>query len=280
VLLSANVFVAGLRAIAIALASSANVYVRPSRREPTMVDLLARAAPEQFRVVDEVRPCPGDHVWAYGHSNTLDQLRRTFAHEVVFHGHGSGYGVVIVEADELQDVTSLENLARAIVDDVVPFDQRGCLSPRVVLVQQDHQAARRLWQALAAAMLALEAQIPLGAISGDERAEILRYRDTLCVAGEVLNARSGLVSIETQPLPWILPPIGRVLHVRTTSDAVQDVLPRAHELTTIGANLSRTTRGTRLQRIFHKARVAQIGCMQRPKLDGPVDLRNLDGEVL
>ena len=279
VLLSANVFVAALRAIAIAISASPEVYVRPSRREPTMVELLAQAAPGHFHVVDELRPLPGDHCWAYGNDNTLFQLRRSLARDVVFHGHGSGYGIVIIKVDELQD-NALDKLARSIAEDVAPFDQRGCLSPRIVLVEKNREAARRLWRMLAKEMTEREIQMPVGDISVDERADVHRYHDTLCVAGEVLSAGSGLVSFETQALPWILPPIGRVLHIRTARDAIEDALPHAAMLTTIGLNSTKSKCATRLQQVFPQVRIAKLGYMQRPKLDGPVDLRNLNGEVI
>jgi len=78
VLLSANVFVAAHRAIALALAASARVEVRPSRREPEMVRLLQAGDPGLFRVVDDLSAAPGDHVWAYGTDRTLAALRDEF----------------------------------------------------------------------------------------------------------------------------------------------------------------------------------------------------------
>ena len=275
VLLSANVFVAALRAVAIAIAAAPEVHVRPSRREPLMLDFLARAAPGQFQLDRELRPEPGDHVWLYGSDETLLQMKRTLAPNVVIHEHGSGYGIVIVHDDELCASASRQKVARAIVEDVVPFDQRGCLSPRVVLVEQDRRIARSLWQALAAELIIRESEIPLGELNDDERAEIVRYGDTLCVAGEVLGAGCGLVSFEAQSLPWILPPIGRVLHVRTTSNAIEDAKHQAAALTTIGLVTTGDDRARRVQQAFPHARIAKLGFMQRPKLDGPVDLRKV-----
>ena len=275
VLLSANVFVAALRAIAIAIAAAPEVHVRPSRREPLMVELLAQAAPGQFHVEQQLWPLPGDHVWAYGSDETLLELRQGFPENVVVHGHGSGYGVVVIRDDELRDSDQCRLLARAIAADLAPFDQRGCLSPRVVLVERDRLLAKSLWQSLAAEMAEREQQIPIGQLSADERAEIVRYRDTLCVSGEVLSAGHGLVSFETQISPWVLPPIGRVVHVRTASDAIGDLKPEAAELTTIGLHSTNTEQARALQNAFPLVRMAELGRMQRPRLDGPVDLRSV-----
>ncbi len=279
VLLSANVFVASLRAIAIAIAAAPQVCVRASRREPLMAELLAQAAPEQFQLVDELQANPGDHYWAYGNDVSLRQIRLSLNRDVVFHAHGSGYGIVVITDTEIDDEQSSRQIARALVEDVVPFDQRGCLSPRIVLVQGSSEAARLLQRTVADEMKKREAQIPLGDISREERAQIARYRDTLCMAGEVLDAGSGWVSLETQILPWILPPIGRILHIRPTKNAIEDALAHAAKLTTIGVGSTEASTASRLQTAFPNVRIAKLGQMQRPKLDGPVDLRNLQGEI-
>ena len=279
VLLSANVFVASLRAIAIAIAAAPQVHVRASRREPLMVELLAQAAPGQFHVVDELQANPGDHYWGYGSDESLRQIRQSLGHNVAFHAHGSGYGIVVIFDTEIGDGQTTQEIARALVEDVVPFDQRGCLSPRVVLVEGNPKAARLLQRTVADEMKKRETQIPMGNTSREERAEIARYRDTLCMAGEVLNAGTGLVSLESQCLPWILPPVGRILHFRPTQDAIEDALPHAAKVTTIGVSSTEASMASRLQTAFPNVRIAKLGQMQRPKLDGPVDLRNLQGEI-
>ncbi len=149
VLLSTNVFVASLRAIAIALAAAPRVCVRPSRREPLMVELLAQAAPGQFDVVEQLQANAGDHYWAYGSDESLRQVRQSLTRNVVFHAHGNGYAIVVISDTELGGEPSIREIARAVVEDVVPFDQRGCLSPRVVLVQGNLEVASQLWQSVA-----------------------------------------------------------------------------------------------------------------------------------
>jgi hypothetical protein len=278
--LSANVFVASLRAIAIALAAAPGVTVRPSRREPLMVELLAQAAPGQFHVAEELQANPGDHYWAYGSDESLRQIRMSLPRDVVFHAHGGGYGIVAVSGTEIREEQSTRDIARAIVEDVVPFDQRGCLSPRVVLVQGSPDVARRLWHAVAIEMRNGETQIPVGDFSPEERVAIVRGRDTLCVASEVIDAGTGWVSLGTQSLPWILPPVGRILHIRSTNDSIEDARPHAAYLTTIGVNSMEASTTHQLRAAFPNARIAKLGQMQRPRLDGPVDLRNLKGEIV
>ena len=279
VLLSANVFVGALRAIAIGLASAPTVCVRPSRRESQMVALLSQAAAGQFQRVETIQPAAGEHCWVYGTDATIADLRITWPEGVVIHGHGHGYGVVVLEAKDLQNASDLSSVANALAVDVAAFDQRGCLSPRVILVEKSSADARRLSQALADALMRREKQIPMGTVSHDERADVRRHHDTMCVVGQAIAAGSGLVTLETQPLPWILPPIGRVLHVRTVRDAIQDLEPRTAEMTTIAVKASNPTLGSRLAQAFPHARITQVGRMQVPALDGPVDLRDVANPV-
>ena len=280
VLLSANVFVAALRAIAIGLAAAPRVFVRASRREPLMMNLLAQAAPEQFEVVESLEPTAGDHCWAYGSDSTLAELQRKWPKGILFHGHGSGFGVAVLEPSDLQSTVAIEALAAALALDTAAFDQHGCLSPRVILVEKSRDRAWLFGQALAQALSQREQEIPLGTLTPNERADIRRFHDMMCIAGRALPAGNGLVTMETDLLPWALPPAGRVLHIRTVADAITDLHPLAHALTTIAVDPMNTTAALRLEQAFPSARITSIGHMQRPALDGPVDLRGLPGKRL
>jgi hypothetical protein len=240
-----------------------------------MVDLLAQAAPGQFEVVETLEPTAGDHCWAYGSDSTLAELQRKWPKGILFHGHGSGFGVVVLEPNDLCSTVAIEALAAALALDTAAFDQHGCLSPRVILVEKDLDRTWQLGQALAQALAQREQEIPLGTLTPNERADIRRFHDTMCIAGRALPAGNGLVTTETTPLPWTLPPAGRVLHVRTVADAIADLRPLAHALTTIAVNPTNGDAAARLEHTFPSARITSVGRMQRPALDGPVDLRGL-----
>src|SRR6188768_461847 len=128
VLLSANVFVAAHRAIAIALAASAEVRVRASRREPEMAELLLAGAPGSFQLVTELSPHSGDRLWAYGSDDTMAEVAATLPAGVALHAHGSGFGVAVL--DEVPPEAELGALLGRLAEDIALFDQRGCLSPR------------------------------------------------------------------------------------------------------------------------------------------------------
>lgn len=265
VILSANVFTAAHRAIALARAAAERVCVRPSRREPVFTALLAEALPGAFDVVSELAAEPGDHVYAYGSDETLAALRASLPTGVVFHGHGSGFGVAVIEAGRGD--------AEALARDVAAFDQRGCLSPRLALVRGSAAEVRDFAAALAGALAALERALPLGQLSPDERADVVRFRDAAAYAGELLRAGSGYVSVDaTAERPPLLPPVGRNLHVTAAGDLRAQLEPLASRIAAVGVG-GPTELEAELRRIAPRARFSPLGSMQRPAFDGPVDLR-------
>ena len=80
-----------------------------------------------------------------------DALAWTLPAGVLLRGHGPGFGLVVCDESSIDD----ENLARFVDGlslDIVLFDQRGCLSPRLVLFQGSAASATKLAQALAKAL--------------------------------------------------------------------------------------------------------------------------------
>lgn len=271
VLLSANVFVAAHRAIAIAAAASAEVRVRASRREPQMAELLLAGAPSAFQLVSELEPSAGDRVWAYGSDETMAELAATLPRGVALHAHGSGFGAGVLEGPHSD--SELGTLLCALAEDIALFDQRGCLSPRVLLVNAEPAATRSLARALAAELQRLEGRIPRGRLTTDEQSEIAKYRDTAHFLGEVFEAGSGFVSLSDQG-GWLLPPTGRNLHVLVSADPIAALKPYRGMLTSC-AFAGEPARRAELKRALPGARVCAFGEMQRPPFDGPVDRREL-----
>lgn len=263
--LSSTVFVAAHRAIALALASSAHVFVRPSRRDPTFARALERATGGRlFRVVDALSPEAGDELWAYGSDATLREIRRALPTGVRFQAHGSGTGVVVVDAASVN-----RDMAVALARDIAPFDQRGCLSPRLALVRGDERAALAFSRLVAGTLAELAQRIPLGTLDDEERAEVLRYRDTLAYSGQLDAAGPGWVGTGATPM---LAPVGRNLHVTATASPETLLAPLAPVVAALGVAGSPELRAS-LALTFPGARLSELGAMQRPPLDGPVDRR-------
>jgi len=250
------------------------VFVRASRREPTLAKALHGLLPDAFSLVSELRPSAGDHVWAYGSDETLAQVRSALPRGIWFHSHGHGFGVALVEPSVTADLAAA---AYAIALDTALFDQRGCLSPRLVCVVGTLEQARAVARALATALTAVERDVPPGPRNPEEAAESRRAHDTATYAFETLDAGSSWLSVGTQV---VVPPPSRSLHVVSATDPLLVLAPLAHQVTCLGASVSGALHGA-LQQRFPGARLVGLGLMQRPALDGPVDRRrNPWGEQL
>jgi hypothetical protein len=300
VILPASVFVAAHRALALALAAAPHVFVKPSRREPALIEALHAQAPGLFHVVEQIQPEPGDHVFAYGSDTTLEALRRSLPKASVLHAHGSGFGVAVVDlgaappacAPHVTDDPEADTdraMARAIAEDTACFDQRGCLSPRFVLALADPARARRFAERLASELAELEHRLPLGRLDPGEQAEVTWHRQCAACFGDVLAAGAGSVSLRDPVEPaWLddegltaleIPPAGRhleVVAVRRLESALTTLRPW---LTTVGCSSAALEASVRP--LLDPIRVAPLGSMQRPPFDGPVDRRtNPRGEII
>ncbi len=268
VLLSSNVFTGAHRALALALAQSARVVVRPSRREPDTVRLLSEAG-GPFEIADELRPTAGDHLWIYGRDETLDAVAQEAPESVVIHRHGSGMGIVLLDLGSAEGGASA-----AIVRDVVPFDQRGCLSPRLVLAVGRETEARTLAAELARELEQAARLVPPGPRSADELADLAQYRDTVAYGGELRGGVGGFVGCTSGVI--VIPPVGRNLHV-TSVDSVEQawelVAPLCRELTAVGIS-SAPRLFERVEAELLGVRICALGRMQTPPFDGPVDRRD------
>ncbi|HEY6077767.1 MAG TPA: acyl-CoA reductase [Polyangiaceae bacterium] len=268
VLLSGSVFVAALRAIAVGVAASEQVVVRASRRDPALAEALHALVPDLFQLVSELQPEPGDQLWVYGSNETLASVRASLPAGVWLHAHGHGLGAVVVEPRAGFQATTA---ARRIALDTALFDQRGCLSPRLVCVVGSAGAALELAQALGEQLARLEQELPLGPRGPEQLAEARRQRDAAAYAFELLDAGSGWISLGERVT---FPPAPRCLHVVPVADPVAALQPFAAHLTCLGVDA--TPRVTeRLGSAFGGVRLTELGEMQRPPLDGPVDRRTV-----
>jgi hypothetical protein len=270
VLLSANVFVAAHRAIAIALAASERVFVRPSRREPALAELLWEAAPASFQLRSELELEPGDHLWAYGSDETLAHIARSTPPAVTLHAHGTGFGLAVL-GNARASATELEFGLLGLAEDIALFDQRGCLSPRVLLVAGDLGRALEIARELATILEQLELRIPRGRLSAEEAAELSLYRDSANYAGELFSAGLGFVSVSPSE-QLMLPPVGRNLHVIATENPLALIANLAPLITSCAVEGDPALRAA-LEHALPSARSSRFGYMQRPPFDGPVDRR-------
>jgi hypothetical protein len=276
VILSANVFVAALRAIALARAASERVVVRPSKRDPTFARALVEAIGDPAVALDEafeVASQTEGEIHVYGRDDTIADVKRRA--KVRVRGHGSGMGIAWISPR-----AELAAAARLLAEDVVLFDQRGCLSPRVALVAggpdvsgDDSEArASALADALHAELERLGSVVPRGALPADERGAGARYVATMTYACRALVGDQHAIGVAPPGAPLVLPPPYRHVHVAPcASPAAAKALlePLAKAVVAAGSDALEEARALAPP----WARFSALGRMQRPPLDGPVDLR-------
>ncbi len=272
VLLSSNVFVATFRAIALGLCQSSQVSVRASRREPVMAQLLHEGSGGAFDLVEELTPQAGDHYWAYGSDDTLEALRSSLPPGILLHSHGFGMGAVVLRESHGMIHHDLPRAIDALAQDTAVFDQRGCLSPRLVLIEGSRSFAESICDLLVESLITWEENMPRGKLNEDEKADILRHEGTMTFLGSSAPAGKGMVVLDPQEERIMLPPAGRYLHVTVTKDAFSHLYSLREHLTTVGIYNAPHLAGQLLEKIGPR-RFVELGQMQRPIFDGPVDLR-------
>lgn len=270
VILSSNVFVGALRAIAIARAASEDVLVRPSRRDPAFARALVDAADDPAIRLDErfdVPSLPEGEIHVYGHDSTIADVRARALPGVRVVGHGSGMGIAWISGR-----ADLASAAGDLAHDVVAFDQRGCLSPRIALVEGPQNRTDRFGELLHLALDDLARLVPRGVLPAEERAESERYIATMTYASRVLVGRDHVVGVAPSGAPLVASPSYRHVHVVAVPDEPSGsafLAPIASALVAVGSDDLAAAR-----RIAPRwARIGALGFMQRPRLDGPVDLR-------
>jgi hypothetical protein len=271
VLLAANVFIAPMRALALALAASASVTVRPSSRDPALTRALVAALGDATITVTpdrDVASVAGGEIHVYGRDATVAAVRAAARPGVVVRGHGAGMGAAIVS--RRADIGAASS---AIAEDVVLFDQRGCLSPRVVVAEGSPARGEALAAAIHAALEQWGERVPRGVLEDDERAEAASWVQTLAFVGRAWIGRDHAVGLAPLDAPLRLPPVGRHLLV-TARHSMEEgwacLAPLSRFLVCVGTDVPGHSAST-----APGVRLAPLGRMQRPPLDGPVDRRSL-----
>lgn len=268
VLLSANVFVAPFRALLLARLGASRVVVRPSSRDPYFAGALVQALADDNIALDAELTLPREGpgmVHLYGSDETLAAVRAQTRMPVW--GHGTGFGAAYVAAHEIT-----AGVAQQLALDVTVFDQRGCLSPKVIFVEDAEPGAPALALLLHQALAG--SPVPRGELHPSERSQITHFVDTMRMAGDVHLGDAHVVAVAPPGATVLLPPVGRtvlVVPVQAASDVPTLLAPMNRFVTTLG--VSHAAAREQFGLAFPRARLSPLGAMQRPPLDGPVDLR-------
>jgi len=275
VVLAANVCTAPLRAIACALATAPEVWVRPSRRDPVVAELLVGALADRglcIEIAQNIEARAGDELHLYGSDESLNEIVAALPAGAHVRRHGSGMGIALVLPE-----ASLDQAATALGQDVLPFDGRGCLSPRFALVEGEPERAEQLAKQLHEVLERVARRVPRGAVDHGA-SELASFRAAYELAGRVFSGDGHLVAFDPAPQALLLPPPQRCLTVVPIGAATLGSLlsPWSEYVTTIGV-LPHCASASKLLSAVNAfcphARCSILGQMQKPPFDGPVDLR-------
>jgi hypothetical protein len=174
----------------------------------------------------------------------------------------------------LSSAASLESSARGLAEDVVVFDQLGCLSPRIAFVEGDIARADAFAAALHAELERLDLLVPRGEVPAEERATCDRYVATMTYACRALVGTGHAVGIAPPGAPMVVSPAYRHVHVAacaSKADAKALIDPIVRSIVAVGSDDEASAR----ELAPRWARLSSLGRMQRPPLDGPVDQREV-----
>jgi hypothetical protein len=198
--------------------------------DPSLADSLAVVYwPGGSREHEDAALERAEVVTVYGSDETVRVLRARMpdATRLVAYHHRVSVGVVGREA---LAPSAVDEAATSVARSVAMFDQRGCVSPQVVFVEEAGACSPADFaDRLAAALAALEERLPTGALPAGAASTLQQARGT----AEIFAASSGgrvwhggaaawTVVFETGGAPST-PTAGRFVRVRAVPDA--DALP-------------------------------------------------------
>jgi len=293
VVLAGNVFTALVRGIVVPLLLGVPVLVKASSKESTFPAMLREAlrhADASLGAAIDLVAFPGGDVECetalveraealsvYGSDETVAAMAARLA-DVPLIGHGHGVSAAYCGAEALGD-TLLSDTIAGLSLDICAYDQRGCLSPQLVYVEE---TAGRTAQDFAA-RLAKEGldpvgdTLPRGPLPASVGAEQAQWRGIAEVEGTLIRGASyGLAIRPAEPIRWspgyrnvTIVPVGGIDEALRAMGAIGSSLKCVG---TDPASLSEVRARLRESQAL-SAYACTLGTMQTPDLDSPADGR-------
>ena len=239
--LAGNLPGAGLDSMIFSLLVKSATLVKASSSVPLLPMLFARSLthidpdlgaclavvtwPGGNAALEDMAFSRADVVVASGSDDSLAALRPRVHRQFIGYGHKVSFSVIAKEA-----LSDAEGLAQRAAYDVVLFDQRGCLSPQLVYVEEGGQVTPREFAALLAQALEQWQHIlPRGEVPPGASIAIQRVRDEAewqALAGKEIvlytspAGTNWTVIYEADPA-FMLSPLYRTVRVKPLSSLVQ-----------------------------------------------------------
>lgn len=293
VVLAGNVFTAPVRGILVPLLLGTPVLVKASSKEsrfPAMLrDALRRINLGLGAAIDVVR-FPGgdlereaafvecaDLVSVYGSDETIRAMTARLGGAAIV-GHGHGVSAAYCGAKSMSDA-NLSDTIRELSLDVCAYDQRGCLSPQLVYVEEsaEHSVGSFARRLASEGLEPMSLRLPRGPLPPSIGAKQAQWRGLAEVEGTLICGATYAVAVRpARAIRWS-PGYRNVtlVPVRGVADALQAMEPIGSNLKCVGADPASISEiRTQLERSPGlSAYACALGTMQTPALDAPADGR-------
>lgn len=230
------------------------------------------------RDCEDVALAAADLVVASGDDATIGDLAGRARRRFIGHGHRVSFAVAAAEV--VADRAGAQRAAEQLAEDVVLWDQRGCLSPQLCFVEGTIDAACRFGELVAEALRPLAQRLPAARMDEAERLAVRRLRDEAEWRG-LGGERAALFALDgdgdgtvvVEPAPIFRPtPLCRSLRVLPVADLTELAAALAPVRAVLeGAGLAAPPRRWPELADWLAARgvhrVCGLGDMQRPPLD-------------
>ena len=291
VVLAGNVFSASVRGIVVPLLFGVPVLVKASSREtlfPAMLRDALRSADSRLGAAIDVVTFQGGDIEAeaalvelaeavsvYGSNETLEAISaRLESTPLIAHGHG--VSVAYCGTQALADAQLGDTIPKLSLD-ICAYDQRGCLSPQLVYVEETpDRSSMDFAERLAKDRLELLSRtLPRGPLPVSAGAAQAQWRGIAEVEGTLVRGDTYAVSVrEAQPIRWS--PAYRnvtVAPVPGLDEALQAMRAIGSSLKCIGADSASIPKveAQLASSPTLSATTCAIGTMQTPSLDAPAD---------
>jgi acyl-CoA reductase-like NAD-dependent aldehyde dehydrogenase len=293
VVLAGNVFTAPVRGIFVPLLFGIPVLVKASSSDtifPAMLRDALRSADAQLGAAIDVVVFPGgdidceaglvelaEAVSVYGSDETVEVIAaRLGSTPLIPHGHGTSVAYCGARALEEKQIA---NTIAGLSLDICAYDQRGCLSPQIVYVEEtQHMSTAELAERLAKDGLdPMSATLPRGPLPGSVGAAQAQWRGIGEVEGTLIRGGTYAVSIRpARPIRWS-PGFRNVTFapVRGLDEALNEMTALGFNLKCVGTDSASISevRARLADNPALSAYACPMGTMQTPPLDAPADGR-------
>jgi hypothetical protein len=261
--------------------------------EPKLASCLEIAEwPGGTEAIESPLFAEADCVTATGSDETLDAIRKRLHARTRFLGYGHRVSFGYITADALGRFEAKKTMAAA-ANDVISWNQLGCLSPHVFYIEHGVVNAEKFGELLAAELAAVEAVEPRGVISTEESAAISSQRSIYEIrsAGSMgtklwksEGSTAWTVVYEADP-QFQVSCLNRFIYVKPVASLAEalraaDIVHGKVSTVSLGASAERAQElATELAR-WGVTRVCRVGQMQNPPLTWRHDGRPSLGDLV